>query len=132
MRLDDYTKLNIKDKKGNLIRLAIESQGNQHNPNEEIGFKAYLALNMFDGVYNDPEWKRLKSEWELLIYRDEFKQFLFDNIKDLGYSLITVDNNLSPEERVNHIINELFDNAEIDLSDLANTDEIKKLLEYLR
>ncbi len=45
MRLDDNAKLNIKDKNGNYIKLAVESQGSQHYENDK-GWKAILFFTI--------------------------------------------------------------------------------------
>ncbi len=131
MRLDDYVKLNIKDKNGNDIKLAVESQGPQHYDNDR-GWRSFLFFNNFKGVKEDLEWIHLKMEWKISFKRDKLKQLAFENNQDKGYYLIAVNNDLSAIERVDYIIERLYDMAGIDLSYLLNNNNIKNLLKIFK
>jgi hypothetical protein len=120
MRLDTYIELNIKDKNGKYIKLAIEAQGDQHKRTEEEGLKTFLVLNHFKGQEGDPEWDRLRIEWKKSLKRDALKVNAFKNNNDKGYYLIEVyHEDIKPRDRASYILNELHKQAGVDLRHLA-------------
>ncbi|MFW9987341.1 MAG: hypothetical protein ACFFC3_01675 [Candidatus Odinarchaeota archaeon] len=127
MRLDDFVELNIKDKNGNYIKLAVESQGPQHYENDK-GWRAFMYFNGFKGTEGILELTNLRIEWQTSLLRDELKKLVFKNNNYKGYYLIDVNNDLSPEERVDHIIKTLRKIAGIDLSYLTNNININEIL----
>jgi hypothetical protein len=127
MKLDDFIELNIKDKNGNYIKLAVESQGPQHYENDK-GWKAFLFFNGFDGTVGDLEYWNLRDEWLFSLERDKLKSIAFKNNNDKGYYLIAVDNNIKPTDRVEYILEELFNQAGVDLRYMVNNINIDEIL----
>ncbi|MFX1339958.1 MAG: hypothetical protein ACFFDK_15205 [Promethearchaeota archaeon] len=107
VHVDGYFELNIKDKNGNYIKLAIEFQGQQHDPKEEIGFEAYKAVSrQFNLEAGSTEYELLYKKWQELLRRDNFKRNMFKDKNIEGYYLIEVPYSKEPHERQNYIIAE--------------------------
>ena len=107
MHVDMFSELNLKDKNGKIIKLAIEYQGEQHE-NTEKGFRTYLRLSRFKGVEGVIEWIKLKNEWNRMLLRDQFKVDLFASKNDEGYYLIRVPRTIKPEARMAFLAKEFF------------------------
>ncbi|UCC19186.1 MAG: hypothetical protein JSV62_13955, partial [Promethearchaeota archaeon] len=117
VHVDGYVELNIEDKNGNLIKLAIEYQGQQHDPDPKIGFEAYRAiskqLKLKEGT---TEYDKLLKDWESLIERDRTKVKLFESMNEEGFYLIVVNHDLEPYERQAFILDEFKRQTGIELS----------------
>ncbi len=117
VHVDGYVELNIEDKNGNLIKLAIEYQGRQHDSREEIGFEAYKFLtHNLDLKENTKEYSKLKKEWQSLLVRDQFKKDYFKSKNKDGYYLIVVNYDVKPQDRLSFIIEKFEDQTKIDIS----------------
>jgi hypothetical protein len=127
MRLDTYIELNIKDKNGNYIKLAIEAQGNQHKRNAE-GLKTFLVLNHFKEEKGEKERRRLRDKWLVSLKRDALKVNAFENNNDKGYYLIEVYHEVDVHDRAAHILNDLYKQAGVDLRHLAANVDINDIL----
>lgn len=87
VHVDSFGTLNIN---GRTIKLAIEHQGQQHNPDPSIGFEAYKRLTRGERTYND---------WLNYIERDRAKVNLFNDLRSQDYYLIVVPWDIVPEDR---------------------------------
>jgi hypothetical protein len=117
VHVDGYVELKIEDKNGNLIKLAIEYQGQQHDPDPKIGFEAYKAISKQLKLKEDTnEYDKLLKDWESLIERDETKVKLFESMNEEGFYLIVVDHDLEPYERQAFIMDEFKRQTGIDLN----------------
>ena len=107
VHVDGYVELTLQDENGNEIeiKLAIEYQGQQHDPRGEIGFEAYKAVSkQLDVQEGTKRYEDLKEIWEALIERDQYKVDLFKSKNNKGYYLIVVPYNIEPQNRQNFII----------------------------
>jgi hypothetical protein len=118
MRIDTYIELNIKDKNGKYIKLAIEAQGNQHHNNKK-GLKTFLNLNHFKEEKGEAERRRLRDKWLVSLKRDALKVNAFENNNDDGYYLIEVYHEVDVHDRAAHILEELYKQTDVDLRHLA-------------
>ncbi|MBD3211010.1 MAG: hypothetical protein GF311_00240 [Candidatus Lokiarchaeota archaeon] len=117
VHVDGYVELNIKDKNGNYIKLAIEYQGRQHDRRESIGFEAYKFLtHNLDVKKNTREYKKLLIDWQDQIKRDQFKVKYFENENKNGYYLVVIDYDVKLEERQGEIIRQFKEQTGIDIS----------------
>ena len=108
-----------KDKNGNLIKLAIEYQGRQHDSREEIGFEAYKFLtHNLDLEKGTQQYDYLKEEWQSLMNRDQYKKDYFKSENKNGYYLIVVNYDVKVEERQQFIIDKFKEQTGIDISKL--------------
>lgn len=121
VHVNGHVVLNLRDKNGNQIKIAIEYQGQQHDPDPNIGFEAYKAITKNLDVKKDTEqYSKLLREWRNLIKRDANKVKIFANKNEEGYYLIVVPYNKKPHERQEFIINEFERQTEIKLRDIAH------------
>ncbi|TXT62162.1 MAG: hypothetical protein BAJALOKI3v1_660021 [Promethearchaeota archaeon] len=123
VHVDGYVELNIEDKNGNLIKLAIEYQGQQHDPDPKIGFEAYKAVSkQLDVVEGTKKYSKVYKPWRDLITRDEDKVDHFEKNNKDGYYLIVVDYNVDPEDRLDFIISKFEELTKITLSKIPYRD----------
>ncbi len=117
VHVDGYVELNIKDKNGNFIKLAIEYQGRQHDRRPRIGFEAYKFLTHNLKLEEDSQkYEDLKEEWQNLLDRDEDKVDHFEIEKKNGFYLIVVNYNVKIEDRQQIIIDRFKKLTGFDLS----------------
>jgi hypothetical protein len=119
VHLDGYVELNIKDKNGNYIKIALEYQGRQHDEKKSIGFETYKFLtHNLEIKENTQEYEDLLDEWNDQISRDQFKVDHFKSKNKNGYYLIVINYDVKPEARQADIIRKFKDQTGIDLSNI--------------
>ncbi len=110
MHVDMYAEFTIN---GKTIRLAVEYNGEQHDPDPQIGFEAYKGITKGKGTYND---------WQRYLQRDRFKETLFKSFNEQGYYLISVPYSIKADQRQSFIISEFKKQTNIKLSNIINID----------
>ncbi|MEJ2252492.1 MAG: hypothetical protein P8Y97_22885 [Candidatus Lokiarchaeota archaeon] len=119
VHVDGYVELNIKDKNGNYIKLALEYQGRQHDSKESIGFEAYKFLTHNLEIKEDSrEYEKLLEDWQAQLSRDRDKVDHFESENKNGYYLIVINYDVKSEARQAEIISQFKDQTGLDLIDL--------------
>ncbi len=107
VHVDMFVVLKIGGIGGREIKLAIEYQGEQHDPDPKIGFRA---------LYGMSGYRATKKEWLELLERDEQKVKLFNELNKEDYYLIKVNYDMDPKDRFEFIAKDFKGQTGISIS----------------
>ena len=109
--LDMFRKLKIKDKNGEFIKLAIERNGEQHEPTLR-GFKVYLRISHHPNAKRGSKvYNELWAKWMRQLKTDQKEVEIFQKYSKKGYYLIVVNHKVKNHQVERYIINELMRQA---------------------